>query len=50
MISAIVALVVLVLAGIATISALGWRRRPGHPSNLGSVSPQWLLVHKGDDR
>ena len=49
MISAAVAIALLVLS-LIVLGAVGRRVRTGDRLNLGSVSQQWLLVHKGEDR
>jgi hypothetical protein len=50
MISATVALAVVLASIVAARSVLGRRDRTGDRLKLGSVSQQWLLVHKGEDR
>ena len=50
MISATVTLVLLALSVGILRTVLGRRARTGDRLNLGSVSQQWLLVHKGEDR
>ena len=50
MISSGTALVMFLLALAAAIGLLRRHRPSNQLRNLGAVSQQWLLVHKGDDR
>jgi hypothetical protein len=50
MISATVTLTLLVVSIVVLRAALSRRVETGDRLNLGSVSQQWLVVHKGEDR
>ena len=50
MISATITVALLLVSVIVVRAALNRRGRTGDRLNLGSVSQQWLLVHKGEDR
>ena len=50
MISATITAALLLLSVVAVRAVLSRRERVGDRLNLGSVSQQWLLAHKGEDR
>jgi len=50
MIFTTVTIVLVVVSVVSLRVAFGRRVRTGDRLNLGAVSQQWLLVHKGGDR